>query len=81
MSVLAEQLTSEVEVLTELDDGTRSIGEKRNALVESAGGEYVCFVDDDDMVSSDYVGEDPRCDPVEAETASECTCCTSTTEC
>ena len=55
MSVLADQLTSEVEVLTELDAGSRSIGEKRNALVARATGEYVCFVDDDDLVSSDYV--------------------------
>lgn len=32
-----------------------SIGEKRNQLMDRAGGEYVCFIDDDDRVSSDYV--------------------------
>jgi len=55
MSILSPQLTDAVEVLTELDDGTRSIGWKRNALLDRASGEYVCFVDDDDIVSSDYV--------------------------
>jgi glycosyltransferase involved in cell wall biosynthesis len=55
MSILSPQITDAVEVLTELDDGTRSIGEKRNALLDRASGEYICFVDDDDIVSSDYV--------------------------
>jgi glycosyltransferase involved in cell wall biosynthesis len=55
LSILSPQLTDAVEVLTELDDGTRSIGDKRNALLERASGEYICFVDDDDIVSSDYV--------------------------
>jgi glycosyltransferase involved in cell wall biosynthesis len=55
LSVLAPQLTSEVEVLTEADDGTRSIGHKRNALLQRAGGEYVCFIDDDDLIACDYV--------------------------
>jgi glycosyltransferase involved in cell wall biosynthesis len=32
-----------------------SIGEKRNTLLDSAKGEYVCFIDDDDMVSGSYV--------------------------
>ena len=32
-----------------------SIGEKRNNLLQRARGEYVCFVDDDDEVSKDYV--------------------------
>jgi glycosyltransferase involved in cell wall biosynthesis len=31
------------------------IGEKRNELLKAAAGEYVCFVDDDDRVSGDYV--------------------------
>jgi Glycosyl transferase family 2 len=55
MSVLTPQLTSDVEVLTEIDSGTMSIGQKRNALLQRASSEYVCFVDDDDLVASDYV--------------------------
>lgn len=32
-----------------------SIGEKRNRLLGMANGEYVCFVDDDDDISNDYI--------------------------
>jgi glycosyltransferase involved in cell wall biosynthesis len=34
---------------------TDSIGTKRNRLLQRAKGEYICFIDDDDRVSSDYV--------------------------
>ena len=43
-----------VEVLVLMDNRTRSIGLKRNALLEIALGKYVAFCDDDDSVSSDY---------------------------
>jgi glycosyltransferase involved in cell wall biosynthesis len=55
MDVLTPQLTVEVEVLTHVDNGEASIGRKRNELMEAALGDYVAFVDDDDMVSDDYV--------------------------
>lgn len=32
-----------------------SIGQKRNELLDNARGEYVCFIDDDDEVASDYI--------------------------
>lgn len=32
-----------------------SIGEKRNLLLNEANGDYICFIDDDDMVSDDYI--------------------------
>ena len=32
-----------------------TIGEKRNFLLENATGEYVCFIDDDDDVSLNYI--------------------------
>jgi glycosyltransferase involved in cell wall biosynthesis len=32
-----------------------TIGAKRNALLGWANGDYVCFIDDDDMVSDNYV--------------------------
>jgi glycosyltransferase involved in cell wall biosynthesis len=38
------------------DNRTRSIGAKRQALVDIARGEYIAFVDDDDDISDDYVG-------------------------
>jgi len=55
MGALTPQLTTEVEVLTHVDAGEASIGKKRNELMEAALGDYVAFVDDDDMVSEDYV--------------------------
>lgn len=47
--------TRAVEVLMLTDNCQRSIGEKRNALVAAAKGQYCCFVDDDDDVADDYV--------------------------
>lgn len=44
-----------VEILSFCDNKTRSIGRKRNALLQMANGKYVAFVDDDDDVSEDYV--------------------------
>lgn len=37
------------------DDKTRTIGAKRQALVDIARGDYIAFVDDDDDISEDYV--------------------------
>src|SRR5210317_1001189 len=44
-----------VQVLWIGDNKSISIGEKRNQLLDNAKGEWVCFVDDDDMVSNNYV--------------------------
>lgn len=44
-----------VEHLVMLDNRTRSVGLKRQALLDSSLGDYVAFVDDDDAVSEDYV--------------------------
>jgi len=47
----------EVEHLVFCDNRKRSIGEKRQALIEMAQGEYIAFVDDDDDISDDYVSK------------------------
>lgn len=44
-----------VQVLHISDDRQMSIGQKRNMLLMQSTGEYVSFVDDDDMVSADYI--------------------------
>lgn len=44
-----------VEVLHLSDNRQMSIGQKRNMLINQSQGEYVAFVDDDDMVFPDYV--------------------------
>lgn len=54
LSVLNPQLTPEVEILTDSTPGI-SIGAKRNQLLARATGQYVVFIDDDDLVSTNYV--------------------------
>lgn len=46
-----------VRVLGWYNDGSPSLPKIRQRLVEAAGTEYVSFVDDDDLVSRDYVAE------------------------
>jgi len=54
---LLQQIGNEtcVEVLTLVDNKSMSIGEKRQALLESARGKWIAFLDDDDAVSEDYI--------------------------
>jgi glycosyltransferase involved in cell wall biosynthesis len=52
--VLSSQAVIDVtEVLINATVGIK-IGDKRNRLIEKATGDYVCFIDDDDLVSNDY---------------------------
>lgn len=44
-----------VEHLVLFDNKRRTIGGKRQALLDIARGEYIAFVDDDDDVADDYV--------------------------
>lgn len=46
-----------VEIKTLIDNGEQKIGEKRNILKSSANGEYICFVDDDDLLPDYYLQE------------------------
>ena len=57
MGVLLPQCEAHgsVEVVALHNDGERDIAEYRQALLEDARGEYVSFVDDDDMVEPDFV--------------------------
>jgi glycosyltransferase involved in cell wall biosynthesis len=57
LKVLQPQITDDVELLIESDNGELSIGKKRNLLLEKSTGEYICFIDDDDLVSFDYVSK------------------------
>lgn len=45
----------DVEILTEIDNGQFTVGEKRNILLQKAKGDYVISADDDDFVSPDYI--------------------------
>jgi glycosyltransferase involved in cell wall biosynthesis len=53
--ILKLQGDGRIEILANIDNGESSIGKKRNELLESSKGEYVCFVDDDDNVSPFYI--------------------------
>jgi hypothetical protein len=44
-----------VELVVLITDKTISIGEKRNWLLNKANGEYLCFFDDDDMPTPNYI--------------------------
>lgn len=46
-----------IEIITETDNGENSVGKKRNNVLDKARGEYVCFIDDDDMITDIYVSK------------------------
>lgn len=55
LACLLPQRTDEVEVIVMSDDGEEPIGRKRNRLLAQSQGAWVVFVDDDDLVSPQYV--------------------------
>jgi glycosyltransferase involved in cell wall biosynthesis len=46
---------TEVEILCLIDNKSMTIGEKRQALLDSARGKWIGFMDDDDGISDDYI--------------------------
>lgn len=48
---------NQAEVIAYWNNGEHSIGHIRQALLEEAMGEYVCFIDDDDMIPEYYIKE------------------------
>ena len=58
-----------VQFFIEKDAKEKSVGEKRNILIERASGEYVSHIDDDDRISNDYIkqllaGIETSCDVI-----------------
>lgn len=45
----------ETELVVETDSGEETIGTKRNRVNARASGQYICHIDDDDMVAHNYV--------------------------
>lgn len=52
--ILDPQLTPEVKVIID-DSRYKKIGRKRNDLLARADSKYVCFIDDDDRISDNYI--------------------------
>lgn len=52
---LERQNSPAIEVLTLVDNGEKSIGQKRNELLVMATGRFTTFLDDDDVIAPDYV--------------------------
>jgi glycosyltransferase involved in cell wall biosynthesis len=48
-------LIGKVEIISECDNKQISIGLKRQKLLERATGEFICFLDDDDMPYDNYL--------------------------
>jgi len=46
---------TDVEVLCLVDNKSQTIGEKRNVLLNASRGNFVACLDDDDMISDDYI--------------------------
>lgn len=55
--VFEYNLAGQVEVVLYEDGGEASVGKKRQLCLESCRGEYVCCLDDDDMVAPNYLSE------------------------
>lgn len=53
--VIENNLISRVQILTLCDTKEISVGEKRNILLNKSIGRYVCFIDDDDVISDNYL--------------------------
>lgn len=55
LSAQCDRRPGKVEVLVLIDNKTRSVGLKREALMQSSRGRFVAFVDDDDDVADSYI--------------------------
>jgi hypothetical protein len=48
-------IANRIELIIVSDDKTRTVGDKRNEVLDKANGKYVCFIDDDDLISPNYI--------------------------
>jgi len=57
LEILNNQKNEKVEILLNKDNREKTVGKKRNELINQSKGRYVCFIDDDDIVSDDYINK------------------------
>ena len=53
--ITADNNRGKVEIVVNVDSGEKSVGQKRNEVLEHAKGKFVCYIDDDDMVDENYI--------------------------
>lgn len=46
---------SKVELTFLIDNGEKTTGEKRNILLDNAKGDYICYIDDDDLYAPNAI--------------------------
>jgi len=51
---MTDENRQKIEIIINVDGGEKSVGQKRNEVLDRASGNYVCFIDDDDLVDEDY---------------------------
>ncbi len=54
LSVLLPQSNKDIQVIVQSDNRQLSIGAKRNLLISKSTGDFLSFVDDDDLISNNY---------------------------
>jgi hypothetical protein len=52
--IVNNNLHDKVEVIVYIDDFEKSVGEKRNIMIEKSKGKYIVIIDDDDWISDNY---------------------------
>jgi len=57
LSLVEPQVVEGVEIIIDQDKAVKILGTKRNDLLQKANGDYIVFVDDDDIVPAYYVSE------------------------
>ena len=55
INILKPEMRSSTHYQVYIDNGTMSIGRKRNLLLQQSPADYVAFIDDDDRVSDNYI--------------------------
>lgn len=50
-----DEVSYKVQIIVDLDDGQKTIGQKRNDMLLKAKSQYCVFIDDDDIVSPEYL--------------------------
>jgi len=55
--IVEHSAEKKVELLALVDNKNRSVGSKRQSLLDICKGKYITFIDDDDDISNDYIFE------------------------